>query len=576
MPPPDAGHRTFVFGDLTLDLDRGALIRDGADIKLRPQSYRVLRHMVERHGVLLTRDELVQAVWGDTVVTDGSLTHCVIDIRKAICDTSQQMIRTVPRRGYIFDLIVTSHHGAARNSETRIPLPASVAVLPFTCLSSDPEREYFCDGMSEEIINVLSRIEGLKVAARASTFRFKGRGQDISEVGRTLNVRTVLDGSVRTAGKRLRIAVQLVEVDSGYEIWTERYDREMDDIFAIQEEIAESIATILRAKLVIGMPSARDRHRTDSIEAYHLYLKGQHTWYKREECSLTQAAKYFEQAVELDPEYALAHVGTALAYTGLAVYAIDPRIARQKTNSALDRARAIDPDFPELWAAIGYQGTLLTWEWEAAERALLRAVETNPAAAKPYCWQVILLGALGRHDEAIAAGRKAVELDPLSSYANNCLGQALIGAEREQEAIKIVEDAREVDPDDLGTAYILGQAYAGAERYEDGVAVLEIAARRSNRNVFYLSWLGWVLGLAGRRAEADRILDEFEERRAEGYVAPIYDVNIYCGLDDSDRAFEWLEKVIEERTWFLPQIAAYRHLRSDPRFDGVLERMGLY
>lgn len=575
MSTPGAGHRTYVFGDLTLDLDRGALIQHGADVKLRPQSFRVLRCLVEGHGVLLTRDELVQAVWGDTVVTDGSLTQCVIDIRRAIGDTSQQMIRTVPRRGYIFDLTVTSHNGAARDAETRATSPVSVAVLPFANLSSDPEQEYFCEGMAEEIINVVSRIEGLNVAARASTFQFKGRGKDIREIGRALNVRTVLDGSVRTAGPRLRVTVQLIAVDSGYEIWTECYDREMEDVFAVQDEIAESIATTLRAKLVTGKISARDRHSTDSIEAYHLYLKGQHSWFRREGASLRTAARFFEQAVELDPEYALAHVGIALAYTGLAIYALDPRLARQKTNSALNRAREIRPDFPELWAAIGYQGTLLTWEWEAAERALLRAVEINPAAVKPYCWQVFLFGAQGRHDEAITAGRKAVELDPLSSYANGCLGQAFIGAEREQEAIEIAEDSREVDPDYLMTAYILGQAYSAAERYEDGIAALEYAARRSNRNVFYLSWLGWVLGLAGRRAEAERILEELEERRADGYVAPICDVNVYCGLDDNDRAFEWLEKVIEERTWFLPQIAAYRRLRSDPRFDGVLERMGL-
>ncbi len=292
-----------------------------------------------------------------------------------------------------------SHHsGIVEVGEDTGEEPSSVAVLRFSNTSPDPEQEYFCEGMAEEIINALAMIDGLRVAARSSAFQFDPKESDAREVGRKLKVKTVLEGSVRTAGKRVRVSVQLVDVDNGFQLWSERYDREMDDIFALQDEISERVVEALMVKL--GGSSKEDIKRpTASVEAYQLYLKGLHNWYKRETDSLEKAVSFFEQAAEEDPSYTLAHAGVANAYASLGFYGLEPSLANAKADAAIQRALALDPDVAEVRAAVALKHTFLDWDWEGAEREFRVAIETNPSFILAYSWFSMALSWTERYDE---------------------------------------------------------------------------------------------------------------------------------------------------------------------------------
>ncbi len=272
----------------------------------------------------------------------------------------------------------------------------SVAVLPFTDMSREREQDYFCEGMAEEIINGLHQVKGLRVASRTSAFQFKGRAKDIREIGAALNVGAVLDGSVRTAGKLLRVVVQLTNVEDGYQRWSERYDREMADIFEIQDEIAVSIVDALRGELVGGERPDRESRQTRDVEAYRLYMKGRHKWYQRDSGSPLQAVEFFDKAIERDPSYALAHAAVAESYCSLAVLGLRPDIARSRATAAMDRALALDEDLPEVMAALGMKQHYLDWDWRGAESSYKRALELNGNYVLAYCWYGYLLSALGR------------------------------------------------------------------------------------------------------------------------------------------------------------------------------------
>ena len=497
-------------------------------------------------------------------VVNRALAKPVADRYQTVADLLSEL-RTVTRA-------LDSGATAAAGAEKSVP---SIAVLPFSDMSPQKDQDYFCEGMAEELINGLSGVEGLRVAARASAFQLKG--EPIRKIGELLNVKTVLDGSVRTAGTRLRVTVQLIEAASGYQIWSKRYDRDTGDVFAIQDEISEGIVEALQDSLVdtTKKQGGQPRRSTDSLDAYQMFLKGRHNWYKRETGSLQRAARFFEQAAALDPHFAQAHVGIALTFTSLAIYGMEPGLARQTSLPALERARALTPDLPELWAATAYEAMFLGWEWQTAEQALDRALAGNRHAPEFHCWRGFLLGHLGRFDAAIAVARTAVELDPLSGYARGVLGYLLTGAERDDEAVAVLEEAREMDADFIFTQFLLGIAYAAAGRHEQGATVLERATAQSGRSSFYLGLLGWTYGLADRREDAERLLEELAARRIAGYVPPFCDAWVHCGLGNTDRAFEWLDRSVAAHAFLQPLFPTYRAIGDDPRFDNIKKRMGL-
>ena len=470
---------------------------------------------------------------------------------------------------------VSSYGGQTADPVTDVPIQ-SVAVLPFANMSPDPEQQYFCEGMAEEVINALGTIEGFRVAARSSAFRFTGKALDIREVGQALNVKSVLEGSVRTAGNRVRVMVQLVDVDNGFQIWSERYDRSMEDIFALQDEISDSIVQALQVQL--GAEGQEDLSRpTASIEAYHLYLKGLHNWYKRERGSLQRAADFFEQAVAVDPDYASAHAGLAISYCSLAFYGMKPSIARARASAAADRAAALAPRLAEVHAALGMCASWLAFDWETAEREFKLALEANPSYALAYIWYGMTLATLSRHDEAIALAARAREVDPLSPYANTALGLAHVQAGRRTEALPVLEESINIDADFLYTLWVLGSTYGSLGRHDEAVAVFEKALTLSGGGSYYLSWLGWAYGVAGRKPEAEKILTELTAGYPDQDIQPILLMQVSSGLGDLDSAFAWLEKSVangDPAAGFIG-FPPMDPLREDPRFEGIRGALGI-
>ena len=452
----------------------------------------------------------------------------------------------------------------------------TVAVLPFANMSPDKDQDYFCEGMAEDLINALTKVEGLRVVARASSFQFGGRALDLAQIGRTLGVDKVLEGSVRTSGPRLRVTAQRINVDDSSHVWSERSDRQMEDVFAIQDEISENIVDALRLRLV-GEEAGPGKRHTDDLEAYHLYLKGQHNWYRRASDSLQRAASFFGKAVGKDPGYALAHVGMANAYSSLGYYGMEPGRAREKARDAVDHALAVNDQLAEVHAARGLMQMWLLWDWAGSEESFERAIRGNPEDALAHCWYSFLLGATGRHPGALEMAERALALDPLSPYANTCQGLALFGAGRTDTAVSSLDRALEMDPDFLYTLWVLGGVYSGSARHDEAVAVLERAVTLSGRGAYYLSWLAHASGRAGRRQQAEGLIEELAGRSREAYVSPTFFAWAFAGLGDTAAALTWVERACEERNppLMMHQETLLRDLQAEPRFRAVRERMGL-
>jgi eukaryotic-like serine/threonine-protein kinase len=465
-----------------------------------------------------------------------------------------------------------------RSTATRAPdATPSVAVLPFVNMSPDPEQEYFCEGIAEEIINALTRLENLRVASRTSAFRFKGRSQDLREVGDALNVRTVLEGSVRSSGKRLRVTAQLVSVDDGSTLWAERYDREMEDVFAIQDDISGSIVAALRGRLGAVFSPAMTRRPTEDLEAYQLFLKGQHNWYKRERGSLERAAQFFEQAAARDPSYVAALAGVASAYASLSIYGMQPGAAAGKAHSALGRAVALDPDLVEVRTAGGLVSLCCDFDTAGAEAELRRAVAINPSHVLSQCWLGWVLACSGQPDAAVASYGRAQDLDPLSPYVQAAAGHALLLAGRHEAALAQFQRAAEIDADFLLTLYGLGGALVVLGRYEEGLGALERAALLAGRASFYLAWLGWAHARAGQVSRAETILGELQQRATVEYVAPPFLAAIEAALGAAERALEGLERGYAERNGVMMWLRwpLWGSLRPDPRYGTLMKRLQL-
>ncbi len=457
----------------------------------------------------------------------------------------------------------------------------SIAVLPFANMSADPENEYFSDGITEEIINALAQLEDLHVAARTSSFSFKGKSPSIAEVGEELKVTTVLEGSVRKAGNRLRITAQLINVADGYHLWSERYDREMDDVFAIQDEIATTIADKLQVTLAGGSDRQLVRPSTENLDAYQLYLKGRFFLYQRIGASLQNGLECFEQALALDPDYALAHAGRADAYGLLGFYGVlRPHATMPKAKEAALKAIALDDTLSEGHCALALVSGLYDWDWDTQARELRRALELNPSNVQARTWHAFFKLALveGRFDEAIVEARRAVELDPRSSYTNSMLGFVLAIASRYEEAVTHLQTAIELEPNSYLACRGLGLASRWGSRYPEAIAAFEKSLSLSGRHQWALGDTHAVYVLAGRMEEADAMFDEMVARLKDGYVQSSFFAMGLALRGRKDEAFEWLERAYEERDplmGILKYWPDFDPLRDDPRFDDMLARIGL-
>ena len=454
----------------------------------------------------------------------------------------------------------------------------SIAVLPFRSLSDSKEDEYFSDGTTEDIITQLSKISELRVVSRTSIMRYKNTEKSIPEIGRELGVGTILEGSVRRAGERVRIVAQLLDVQADEHIWAETYDREMKDVFAIQSDVAEKIAAALKAKLSPTEIERIEKKPTESAEAYSLYLKGRFYWNKRRADDLRTAIEYFNQAIEIDPRYAPAYVGLASGYLALPDYAGLPvKEFVPKAEAAARKALELDPTLGEAHAVLGV-ARQHEWDWAGAEIEYRRAIELNPSFPSVHHWYSQMLLFCGRSVEAEAEIRLAQELDPLSLIIGSLASGKPYYARQYDKAIEQFKKTLELDPNFAQAHLALGWAYLQQSQFEKGIAEFEKVRAIAGSSPYGLGGLGNAYARAGRKSGAAQVLDELLRFSGEGYSVS-YDIAlVYLGLGDKNQALEWLESAYGERSTFLEEITmdpVWDGLRSDPRFVALMKKVGL-
>jgi len=467
--------------------------------------------------------------------------------------------------------------GDSKQAEARSGLP-SIAVLPFRDMSPSRDQEYFCEGIAEELTNVLAHLEGLRVAARTSAFRYKDAAMDVRQIGRELGVESILEGSVRKSGSRLRVTAQLVNVSEGYHVWSEKFDRDEDDIFAIQDEISGAIAEALRVRIGGNKrPLVAERHTRDP-EAYRLYLQGRHCWNSRHQGVLPKGIGYFRKAIDLDPGYALAYTGLADSYSVSGYFGYEePNLAFSRAKAAAEKALDLAPELAEAWVSLGYVHHHNEWDWAKAEANYKRAIEIDAAYSVAHQWYGIYLASRGRHEEACRSMRKARELDPLSPVINCACGWLRHLAGAADEAFRELNDALDLDPRFPWLRYVLGEVNEHASRFDEAAAHFQEAVEITNRSAFYLAGLGHCLARSGRLDDARRILNELETARQSRYVSALDMALIFAGMRDTSELVAWLGKALEERAATLAYAAVdprFAFARDDPGFSKVLGQMG--
>lgn len=453
----------------------------------------------------------------------------------------------------------------------------SIAVLPFTNLSTDPENEYFSDGMSEEIINALTKVIGLHVVARTSAFAFKGKNEDIREIGRKLHVENVLEGSVRKSGNRLRITAQLIKISDGYHLWSERFDRTMDDVFTIQDEISLSIVDKLKVTLLESEKGALAKRPTENIQAYHLFLQGRYSINKYTRESLQYAIEKFKKALSLAPNYAEAYAGIGEAYHYLGMMGSLPaQDTYPKAREFAQKAINIDPTIADAHVVLGTVKLFFDWNWEEAENSYKKAIELNPNCVQGRAHFAFFLVCMDRMNESLAQSTAAYSLDPLYSPLNH--GVILLRMGRLSEAREQLQKSVEFEPGQPHSLWMMGHVDVMLGRYEEGLSTIRNALALSGNNAMILAGLGWSSAIAGNRAEAFKVLQELDERSKHEHIYPYLSAKIYSALGENDLAFEWLDKAFHEHDYALSTILtdeSLAGLHQDPRFDELLKKMKL-
>ena len=567
--------RIVRFGAFELDGHAGELRKQGLKIRLQEQPLRILQMLLESPGRLVTREELQTAIWPSNsyVDFDQGLNRAINKLREALGDSadSPRFIETLARRGYRFigDLPARSTVGD------------SVVVLPFVNMSADPENEYFADGITEELINALAQIRDLHVVARSSAFSFKGKHVDPRIVGEQLNVRSVLEGSVRRSGNQLRITAQLVSAADGFHLWSERYDREMKDVFAIQDEIARSIALRLQISFAGDEAGPLVKAGTQNLEAYEAYVKGRVLWYKRG-AAIPRALEGFRRAVTLDPEYAQAWAGLADAHTALGYYGfMRPEVTMPKAIEAARRAVALDASLAEAHTALAMACLMGTCDKTEAEREFLHAFELNPRYVQARAfYAVFYLQALeGRHVEAVAQARMAEQSDPLSAYASAMYGLACGIAGNYAEATPACARGVSLDPDSFLAHWCLQCVLYLSGRFEEAAVEGEIALAMSGRHC----WAMWTLALtcadSGKPADADALYAEMLARARREYLPPVPLAIAASAAGMEDQAVVHAEEAFEIRDphcqfFFSRYFPATARLYTYRGFREIIARMG--
>jgi serine/threonine-protein kinase len=522
-----------------------------------------------RSGVPLELDRIVaKALAKNAAERYQHAADILVDLRAV-----KRLLESRPRTG-----VADRLEEARASAGPQAGLPA-IAVLAFTDMSPARDQEYFCEGIAEEILNGLAKVEGLHVASRTSAFRYKGQAIDIGDIGRQLKVDAVLEGSVRKSGNRLRITAQLIKVADGFHLWSERYDRTIEDVFAIQDEISEAIVGALKLTL---QPRAEDvpRRRARNAAAYNSYLKGRYCWNRRSPDSLKAAIGHFQEAVAEDPGYAAAYAGLADSFVmlGMQTY-LPPRECFPRALAAARRALELDASLAEAHVSLAGGLALYEWDWNGALAHFEQAMKLNPEYATAYHWYGFF-GCLarGRWDDSIRALRRAQDLDPLSLPIGADFGMVLLFVRRYQEALEQCRRVLDLDSTFFRPYLYLGRAHTQLARWDDAFHALGKARELSQWDPRVEAALGFAYARSGQPAEAARIIDWLKTTSGNRYVSPCETAIIAAGLGDTEMAFTWLDRSLLDRAgWhiWLKVDPYFDSLRGDPRYSQLLNRMGV-
>jgi TolB-like protein/Tfp pilus assembly protein PilF len=565
--------RIYRFGPFTLDVDDRSLKRQGAPIPLTPKTFDLLVTLVENAGRLVEKEALLQKVWPDVAVEEGNLTKGVFSLRQLLEDEGgPRYIETVPKRGYRFVAEVTSGTtesppAVAPEKPALSPSENSIAVMPFRDMSAARDQEFFCEGMSEEIINALGRVPELRVASYTSSLRFKGTATETQTIGRELMVAWLLEGSVRKAGDMVRIAVQLVRAADGFSAWSGRFDRQLDDIFAVQDDIAGMIAQTLTQR-VAKTSGPLITSKTSKNEAYSLYLEGRYLWNKRPGNVVWEALDRFQRATEIDPQFAPAHAALASVYGTLGAWefgVLPPAEALSKAKASAQRALELDPQLAAGHTAVAYATLHFDWNADRACHQFDQAIALNPAWVDAHHWHSHALCAARRFPESLAACRQIVELDPLNPLMHAHVAWHHYMARNYDEALTQAEQVLRMEPGFHWGSFFAGWALERLGRGSEAVTTLKNAVRSSSNSPVMLAGLGHALAANQDRKEAMKIIRELEGLRGDkGLFA--YEIGvIHATLGDHEKAYTWLSRAVEERSGWIA------YLRVDPRLDALHE-----
>jgi TolB-like protein/Tfp pilus assembly protein PilF len=570
VQPPAASGADFRLGEWLVQPTLGRISGAGGPVHLRPLLIELLELLARNPGRLVTKEEINRTVWGKRFLAESALTRLVAELRQILGDdiARPRFIETIPKRGYRLIAPVSLEGGAA--------MGPSVAVLPFTDMAQGKDQEYFCDGLAEELTNALTRLPGLRVIARTSAFSFKGKAVDVREIGRQLNVGAIVEGGVQRSADRLRVSVQVINAADGVHLWSERFDRRADDLFAIEDEIAQAVLAALSITLLGDEERGLIPRHTDDLEAHDLYLRGRYVAARRTPEAYAQAIRYFRQALTRDPGYSVAYASLGACYCGSGfVSYLAPGDAFPKAKAAAARALELDPTLAEAHATLGWAGWAYDWDWPTAEARFDRAEELSPSDGMARFWHAMMLAALGRFEEALVEIQRAWDLDPLSLAIQTNVGFVLYEARRYQEGVDRLLNVLEMDPRFGLANFHLGRTYQPMGKYEQSLAPLEIAAPAFP---LALGILGRSWAVLGRRDKAQEILEQLVRLAAKQYVGPLAFSSVYFGLGDDDLALGWLEKGVDAHEGACALMGVdpcWDRYRSNSRFAELLGRLKL-
>jgi DNA-binding winged helix-turn-helix (wHTH) protein/TolB-like protein/Tfp pilus assembly protein PilF len=645
--------RIYRFSDFTLDASEHRLLQGSREVYLPPRTFETLLYLVNRHGHLVKKNELLDTLWADSFVTENALTRCIKEVREALADDAHQprYIRTIHRVGYKFIADVEEitprshddekgfaanevvaikplanetpgendnvaervvalaepvHDQATEKSSSRLstltvllpsivavslvglgllayysrtrrvtpaPQPTSIAVLPFKPLAAEARDESLELGMADALITTLGNIDQITVRPISAVRKYTSLDQDALTAGREQRVDAVLEGSIQKLPDHIRVTVRLLRVRDGAQLWADKFDQKSTDIFLIQDSISEKVAGTVAVKLTGEQRELLNKHYTSNTEAYQLYLRGRYFLNKSTEGDFRKSTAYFEQAIEKDPNYALAYAGLADSYAQLGSYGlIQMKESYPKARAALTRALEKDEKLGEAHASLGFVLMNYYWDWTGAEKEFKRAIEINPNYAMAHNWYSQHLAFTGNSQEALREAKRAQEIDPISPWNNSAF--VLFLARQYDDAILASQKTLELDPNFAVAHMIIGLSYVQKKMYEEGISELQKASANPDSRAL----LGYAYAVAGKKAEGRKILTELEQLAREKYVSPFPIAVAYTGLGGKDRAFAALEKAYEERSWGMGMLRVnpvFDPIRSDPRFAALLRRVNL-